>query len=37
MVTVSKSGNRLAAPGHGFRCALSDVLSSINQFAEKNS
>ena len=31
----SKSQNRLAAPGHDFRCAVSKVISKIDQSVEK--
>ena len=32
----SRSQNRLAAPGHDFRCAVSKVISRIDQSVEKN-
>lgn len=35
MATKSKSRNRLAAPGHDFRCAVSKVMSRIDQLVEK--
>ncbi|XP_068215810.1 zinc finger BED domain-containing protein 5-like [Palaemon carinicauda] len=35
MAIKSKSRNRLAAPGHDFRCAVSKVLPHIDQLVEK--
>ena len=36
MSIKSKSGNRLASPGHDFRCAVSKVILRIDQLVEKN-
>ena len=35
MTIKSKSRNRLAAPGHDFRCAVSKVMPRIDQLVEK--